>query len=372
MDTLLCTCLHSNVDWIRRVFGECVNSWVEMLSFYLGLSSILCWICAQFPQVYKNYKLQKASALSWIFLLEWLLGDGFNLAGAILTMQLATQVSTAVYFVIMDFVLGGQFFYYRWKTKRRVQSLRGKLQQDLTQSEQQFLLDAGVTINSTVSGPKKPVPTYNSINGVHENGAPRASTKLLSSPLAAMISVLVMVAFLLSAHVSWSPLSMGLPEDTAGSASTRSSATMRTLFASGDNECGKLPKGQEWRNLAGTIVGWASAAFYLGSRVPQIIKNFRRKTCEGLSAWLFFFAVMGNLTYGISIIIFPGKLAGSIPWIVGSLGTLCFDFTILIQYCVFGSKPNPLEAKCVAAASDPEEAEPRTGLLNARSSLEPR
>ena len=58
--------------------------------------------------------------------------------------------------------------------------------------------------------------------------------------------------------------------------------------------------------------------------------QFRRKTCEGLSAWLFFFAVMGNLTYGISIIIFPGKLAGSIPWIVGSLGTLCFDFTVCV------------------------------------------
>ena len=143
----------------------------------------------------------------------------------------------------------------------------------------------------------QPVPTYNSINGVHENGAPRASTKLLSSPLAAMISVLVMVAFLLSAHVSWSPLSMGLPEDTAGSASTRSSATMRTLFASGDNECAKLPKGQEWRNLAGTIVGWASAAFYLGSRVPQIIKNvsflLRRRRCAvGVSISRFFDIVL--------------------------------------------------------------------------------
>ncbi|KAJ7784482.1 hypothetical protein B0H16DRAFT_299303 [Mycena metata] len=49
------------------------------------------------------------------------------------------------------------------------------------------------------------------------------------------------------------------------------------------------------------ILGWSSALCYLGSRIPQIVKNLETH-CEGLSPALFFFAIVGNLSYSLSII----------------------------------------------------------------------
>lgn len=38
------------------------------------------------------------------------------------------------------------------------------------------------------------------------------------------------------------------------------------------------------------------------------------------------------------------SLAPSVPWIVGSIGTLAFDVTIIIQYFIFGAEPEkPVE-----------------------------
>ena len=37
------------------------------------MASICCWLVAQMPQLYRNYKTQSAEALSAWFLAEWLL-----------------------------------------------------------------------------------------------------------------------------------------------------------------------------------------------------------------------------------------------------------------------------------------------------------
>ena len=103
----------------------------------------------------------------------------------------------------------------------------------------------------------------------------------------------------------------------------------------------------------------------------QVVKNVRRGSVEGLSPLMFMCTVMGNLTYGFGIIIHvrmwlsygqcfdcrglgafsrEGPLSSpaaqqcsvqasswlditsALPWLVGSLGTLGFDATILIQF----------------------------------------
>lgn len=53
----------------------------DAVGFSLGLASISCWLVAQVPQLYRNYRNQSAEALSPWFLAEWLLGDTFNLLG---------------------------------------------------------------------------------------------------------------------------------------------------------------------------------------------------------------------------------------------------------------------------------------------------
>ena len=85
----------------------------------------------------------------------------------------------------------------------------------------------------------------------------------------------------------------------------------------------------------GQIFAWASLVCYLSSRLPQIIRNYQTKSVEGLSILLFIFAIIGNSTYSISIILkstSPDILWNSFPYLLGSAGTLLFDCIIFIQY----------------------------------------
>lgn len=50
---------------------------------------------------------------------------------------------------------------------------------------------------------------------------------------------------------------------------------------------------------------------YLGARVPQICKNLRRGTTEGLSLFMFVLLVMGSITYVLSIFIRYGQMQPS-------------------------------------------------------------
>jgi hypothetical protein len=47
------------------------------------------------------------------------------------------------------------------------------------------------------------------------------------------------------------------------------------------------------------ILGWFSAVLYVGSRVPQLIKNWRQQSTEGLSPGMFICAVFGNIFYAL-------------------------------------------------------------------------
>lgn len=73
-------------------------------------------------------------------------------------------------------------------------------------------------------------------------------------------------------------------------------------------------------------------------RFPQIIENFRRSSTEGVSPLMFLAALLGNLTYTLSILIFSTKrdwLLLQIPWLIGSAGVLLLDAFILLQYLIY-------------------------------------
>jgi uncharacterized protein with PQ loop repeat len=86
----------------------------------------------------------------------------------------------------------------------------------------------------------------------------------------------------------------------------------------------------------GRIFAWICTTLYLLSRIPQLLKNRRRQSVEGLAITLFLFAVLGNLTYSLSILTHPGhtseSLLEALPYLIGSAGTLVFDFSIFCQF----------------------------------------
>lgn len=86
----------------------------------------------------------------------------------------------------------------------------------------------------------------------------------------------------------------------------------------------------------GQIFGWGCAVLYLGSRIPQVVKNFRRKSTEGLSLLFFLFACLGNITFVLSIVslsLDPRYLLVNLSWLAGSAGTLMLDALVSTLCC---------------------------------------
>lgn len=90
----------------------------------------------------------------------------------------------------------------------------------------------------------------------------------------------------------------------------------------------------EWKSQ---LMGYCSAMLYLGSRIPQILKNFDTK-CRGLSPGLFIFGIMGNLTYALSICVSSMEmehLIANASWLAGSTLTVLLDLFVLGQFVYY-------------------------------------
>ncbi|ETW85836.1 hypothetical protein HETIRDRAFT_100579 [Heterobasidion irregulare TC 32-1] len=134
-----------------------------------------------------------------------------------------------------------------------------------------------------------------------------------------------------------------------------------------------------WERITGRISAWMCTTLYLTSRLPQIWKNYVRKSVEGLSMYLFIFAFLGNFFYVLSILSSPNMLKSpaeasayfkeSLPYLLGSGGTLMFDVTIVTQSLFYRHRP-PLHLRgrrsSVRARNHMEEEE--EGLLGAGAS----
>src|ERR1700709_1105956 len=83
----------------------CIPTPLALISSILGTLSIVSWLFAQLPQIYKNYQIQSTSGLSIFFLVIWCLGDTSNLVGALFTRQAGWQVVIASYYVLVDITL---------------------------------------------------------------------------------------------------------------------------------------------------------------------------------------------------------------------------------------------------------------------------
>lgn len=89
---------------------------------------------------------------------------------------------------------------------------------------------------------------------------------------------------------------------------------------------------------AAQFVGWNGSVLYIGSRIPQVYKNYKDSTTGGLSIGTFIFSVIGNVTYCLSILFYSIEtkyILHNLAWLVGSLGTLLLDIIILAQFHIY-------------------------------------
>lgn len=328
---------------IAETFGDCLYVWREYLAFFAGWSSTCFWVACQAPQLIQNCKRKSVAAISVWFLLQWLLGDILNLFASFLTRQITTVKAVAVTFVVLDLIVCTQYIFFRFFGPNGSCGKKDKPDQLLTDN----LLDPDEDYM---------VPNSPSNNSDAESyQPPDASEARDNEPVHGFIlPVLVGLQVFASLSVGYHTYQTANQEQYASVPRHTAHVWERRplgldLTTHGVTEA---PLGFNWFKFMqleneksyfwiGWIIGWISACIYLSSRLPQVLKNFKRGSVEGLSPIMFMCTVMGNLTYGGSILLRARKLrdiSQALPFLVGSLGTLFFDATILTQFAFYRKK----------------------------------
>jgi solute carrier family 66 (lysosomal lysine-arginine transporter), member 1 len=327
--------------------------------------SIACWVVVFSPQIIENFRRSSADGLSIVFLVVWLLGDLFNIVGAVLQGVLPTMIILALYYTLADIVLVGQVFYYRGFT---LSDKIGKA--DEGPGEEEPLLarcDSGVISPHIPGHDQRPRRmslselgrSLSNVDGTHlspatplldapkSNEAPAATNLRPTTTFQPFVSNTFSILLVCGAGVlGW----------WIGQHSKRGRQT--------EDETSSAP---EFDTL-GQVFGYLCAVFYLGSRVPQLLLNFRRKSTEGVSLLFFLFACIGNLTYVMSIFAYspicespghcePGEagyiygryIMVNLSWIAGSAGTLFLDLAIFWQFFLYKKDDDDLDEESSAA-----------------------
>ncbi|KJZ79376.1 hypothetical protein HIM_01527 [Hirsutella minnesotensis 3608] len=301
----------------------------QALSGVFGSISLTAWICLLLPQLWANYRAQSADGLSLAFLVVWSLGDVTNLSGALLTNLAPSAIALAIYFCILDATLISQCFYYNTLNARRRAA-----------KEDQATNAAASSENSPLLAERRDSVTGHASSSQHGARRDESPSQVPSTKDTA-------------------------DEETPGQSTwTYNALSLLAVYAIGIAGWfvsymagawdGEMPKSSDpadeskSRAIAGLTLGYASAAFYLCARIPQIVKNYREKSCEGLSLLFFMLSLTGNFTYGVSLVAYSqgsDYLVKALPWLLGSLGTMIEDATIFVQFRLYagGTRTSTLE-----------------------------
>ncbi|KAL1612282.1 hypothetical protein SLS60_000506 [Paraconiothyrium brasiliense] len=293
----------------------------EALSGVFGSISLASWIFLLVPQLIENYRQSSADGISLAFLTVWFIGDVTNLAGALWAQLVPTVIALAVYFCFADLILITQCVYYNAKNARKAARKASTRSED---SIEQPLL--GRRDSSNVGLPGSHTRRRSSAASARERRR-RASSlpSLLEEEDEASQS-----AWLKNTLSIFGVCAVG----AAGWAiAWRTGVWVPTPENDGSSSDPETP-------LGASILGYASAVCYLGARIPQIVKNQKDRSCEGLSLLFFILSLLGNATYGAGILFHSVEkeyFLTNLPWLIGSLGTIVEDVIIFIQFRVFGT-----------------------------------
>ena len=240
----------------------------EGFSGALGSISLACWIFLLLPQLIENYRNGSAEAISLAFIFVWFLGDICNLAGALWAGLVPTVIAIAVYFCIADGVLIGQCLYYHIKNKRRQgkDALRADSIVEAVVGEDSPLLGRTRTESLTIPG--------SAARRRSSAASRRRSSISREDPLAKILEESDERGVRLWFKNLFSILAI-IAVGSCGWAIAYQSGVWKP---SSD----KHAADEESMAIGAQVLGYLSAVAYLGARIPQIIKNAREKSCEGM------------------------------------------------------------------------------------------
>lgn len=102
------------IKWIYNVFGDCIVTKRDKISFGIGLVSNCIWLVCSSPQIYHNFKTKKIDGFSPFYFVFIATADVLSLVGAFIVHALATQIITGFIYITLDVVLLTQFAIYGW------------------------------------------------------------------------------------------------------------------------------------------------------------------------------------------------------------------------------------------------------------------
>ncbi|CAL8079922.1 unnamed protein product [Calicophoron daubneyi] len=349
-------CTHG-IQWIWAFMGQCVIDTRDMIAMLCGFISLCAWIINGIPQIVENFRSGiPDKALSPFMLMFWFLGDICNFIGCALTHQLILQIVVAVYSIANDLILISQFVYF----KIRNQTIHSELKDTIDSPEvQPNDLEWNPSQHNLVASEGR----------THARGTTTLAVCLLgfvgltlyTSSSAPMLGSRVSQSSRTYLHPgSRQLLQFDFPGTTLLPSVTEHTSGLKRSFLDGISA--KIGYG----------LGFVSSVMYLSSRFPQIIRNWRRQSTEGVCVYLFCLALLGNTTYALQILLTsldPMFLLGALPWLIGSIGVLFLDVLILSQF--YRYRPHKQQSFHSASVEDaPDSA--RAPLLSSDASLDKR
>ncbi|OBA26630.1 hypothetical protein HANVADRAFT_52942 [Hanseniaspora valbyensis NRRL Y-1626] len=261
------------------------NPNLSYISTASGGVAFLLSLISQLPQLIETYNDKSVEGVSPYLIGSWLLGDITSVIGAILTHQLPFQILLALYFLSNDLIICMQYYYY------------GILYQNkLATPGHQHLIHVS-----------KSHPNLQQQNGEEEEG------------------------FIIPSQTS---------SNNRKNIFTKATFAILALFTRSSNLF-----------QLGLILSWFSGMFYFFSRVPQLLKFYKRKSTDGISPYMFYCTIFHNILYALSIFSSCEFIDNShkldffkkeLPFLLGSIGTLLWDFIYLYQHLVLYSEDNKI------------------------------
>ncbi|XP_003729188.1 lysosomal amino acid transporter 1 [Strongylocentrotus purpuratus] len=271
------------LTWIRDHFGDCVETTTQLFAFSCAMIGVALWIIGHFFLL-KSYRSNPDFScyhLGFIFLGG--LGSVCSLVGTTLCDQLGTQILTACYLVLSEFVLLVQWIYW-WNRNRKLNK-------------------QGLSFYVSSEGWKSPDRTRdeNTMNGG-------------GNLVLCLICPLLMTACYLPIRFS----SMSLPWQTSYASHTPGRKLLMVSDSATDN--------------FGYAMGFTALFLYSSCNIPTIVNIMRHKTSYTVSMWYHGLVIAANVFYFISIIAHntdPVFLTNALPWLLISLFFIFFSSIII-------------------------------------------
>ncbi|RLV95945.1 putative vacuolar amino acid transporter YPQ3 [Spathaspora sp. JA1] len=295
----------------------------QSISGITGSISIACWIIVFAPQIYENFRRKSSEGLSLSFIILWLAGDVFNVLGSVLQGVLPTMIILAIYYTFADVVLLWQCLSYGHGEKT-----------DLIHLSPANPMSDEVDVLETVLSREHHCRHHSLVEQEEEQEVDYINRDLEAPSLSSSCSSVSKLSQLQSVFLNTLMVALVILAGIIGWYISYVKDAQHKKHHPGQI---RRPEDLVFDPLA-QVFGWLCAVLYLGSRVPQIVLNYERKSCDGISFMFFLFACLGNLTYVISILSIDTSLHYlwvNSSWLAGSLGTLGLDFTIFIQFFLY-------------------------------------